>query len=45
MWLVIVLSIFGFLIFLTMVAIGGVLTEIKNTLEDIRDELKELNRR
>ena len=44
--MIIVLSIFGFLIiFLTMAAIGGVLTEIREALKDIRDELKELNRR
>ena len=43
--MVIGLSIFGFLIiFLTMAAIGA-LAEIRNVLKDIRDELKELNRR
>lgn len=43
--MVIVLSIVGFLIiFLTLAAIGGVLTEIRDALKDIRDELKEFNR-
>ena len=43
--MVIVLSIVGFLIiFLTLAAIGGVLTEIRDVLKDIRDELKGFNR-
>lgn len=44
--MVIVLSIVGFLIiFLTLAAIGGVLTEIRDALKNIRDEIKGLNRR
>lgn len=43
--MVIVLSIVGFLIiFLTLAAIGRVLTEIRDALKDIRDELKGFNR-
>lgn len=43
--MVLCLSIFGFLIiFITMAAIGA-LAEIRDVLKDIRDELKEHNRR